>query len=311
MPKVRKQDIIQKGPLTKLAFFPSPLPTTPQIMESMLYLDGSELSSYFKGRFEALYASCEELRPLMDVVALAGLGQHSAKNKYPGKNKKFKIICLPDSATLDGITQHTGWNTEAHGIYPANKNSVFIWNPEKNKSAEHMSEMFGSTMHELAHFVMQEIFNNSCRPFKQDDEPARRKMDLAIQRARDGIPNMRSYATFFEEGGELYKQFFHAYESIASIFNSGSVYEKNALFPEELIAKIPEIIGTIGTMGRRWFRTSEGPRELYEFFLHYVNPHIIAYLKDHHAERYLAADPSSYDAFLASLPSLPNHLAQF
>lgn len=270
-----KKDILDHGPLAALPTT-TERPTSPQVIESILYLgEKSPRTAYFTGEADAIYTSCQTLRPLMDIMALSGLDIYDRGKSASGKRKFLKIVVLKEDSSVAKL--RVLHSIKCTGVYPG-KNTVFA---SFTRHCERIA--FGSLMHESAHFVMGEVFKNGLNPYFAQDEDAKQAMQSVMDALHKRLSSM--------EKTKRYEQY--AFIAIASVFEN----YPSKKWAIELAVKIPEIISVIGReLASTWMRRNVP--ELLRFYRKYINPRLIGYLQSHHAENYLTIDTSVYDSLL-------------
>ncbi len=140
---------------------------------------------------DALY-EIEQIKPLMDLAKLAGLGLHDLSKRpkfsqadYDSDNddeekvsanseEYLKIRLDARNDTVQGICHH-GQDGQAGkdwlGVY-THKNTVFVGGGIRTKL-----EVRGTLIHELTHFIAYEVFKNNSKPYGENDDVNKRKFE--------------------------------------------------------------------------------------------------------------------------------------
>jgi TPR repeat protein len=162
---------------------------SPDIMMNRIFLHrASEMhKENMRLRLKEFYTK-PEVAPLMDLAKLAvlGLHNHSKRQKFTDSNydsddddketlnpdrQYLQISIDPEKPHVDNIVHYgsdgsSGKNS--HGLYQ--ENMVFLGGRRDNPG-----EAGGTFIHELTHFVAQEVYQNNCNPYSAstDDEKNR------------------------------------------------------------------------------------------------------------------------------------------
>lgn len=241
------------------------LPTACKVINSITYPEDSSCDINFN--INKVYPELL-LKPIMDVMAIAGLGQHDAGIKSGGV-KKFKIFMTSDLSKYVAVINPL---VNMYGFY-AQKNSVFITYHPMGTISNNRTCAF--VIHESTHFVMNEVFRNHCNPFFENDHVAQQAMKNVIARVQRSLGNM--------------KQEPHGFCDIIRIVFETPCYGE-LTHAAELIVRVPEIIALsdCGTgEGTEWLRTNVP--DLLDFYINYVMPPIMEYLIEHRVTEHLAA----------------------
>lgn len=252
----QKAATVAKGVLSSL---PQEKPTAPEVIASVFFPGRGDVADFFTDKIKSAYEH-PVLQPVMQAIALAGLGTHDEGLNNP-KGKRFKIIGIP------APIEQKNRNIVSRGYY-SNKNSVFALVTDNPVPYD-----WGSVLHESTHFVMQEVFKNDCNPYHQGDGAQEKCMDTIVTRANLQFTFRKGEADAKEE---------EALNAIRAVFECYNYTQYNL----ELIVKVPEVMGLMGPeRGYSWL--NENVPELVTFYNDHVNPAIRNYLREHKVDDYI------------------------
>lgn len=267
-----KNDIITQGPVLSLPDLQTgENPTPQQVIASIFYPGDEALKSFYQQKIEEAY-TLPVLQPLMQLMALAGLGKHDAGLDNP-KHKHFKIIGMQKGGAL-----FLG-NPEANGYYTYKNSAFSLVEGAVSDVAHERVNNWGWVMHEAAHFVMHELFKNQCLPYQENDTASKERMDAIIDEVR-GRAKLLLPAYHDHKWNVEWRA---VYLATNNVFQSYSPDK----YHQELIVKVPELIVRLGgDYGYSWM--DHNFPTLTAFYKDHVNPAISRYLQTHKVEAYLA-----------------------
>lgn len=171
--------------------------SAPTILSGAIQFKNSATSESASALSE-LYA-IEEIKPLMDWAKLAVLGLHDLSDPEKTRERfinpdydsdeddeegltlhhKLSISIDSENSTVEGIV-HLGKDEEDQPDGQDGKNAVGIFihtNTIFVGGARNKNEVRGTIIHELTHFMAQDIFKNSCNPYHEDDSKNKTQFD--------------------------------------------------------------------------------------------------------------------------------------
>ena len=162
------------------------------------------------------------LNPLLGITAFAVEGMHELAFNLKIENKKLRIIIDPDKSCTTTAT--LGDSSNSCGVY-YHDNAIYLGG--KRHADEDISRYLvrGTLIHEITHFVADEVFKNKSIPYAKDDLASKKWFDCIVDRI---------YHEFKRDPKRVP-------EIMACVF-SGS-YNKD-LWQKELIVRIPQLIAT-------------------------------------------------------------------
>lgn len=122
-----------------------------------------------------------EIKPLLDLTKLAVLGQHRLSQRPHVLNdgydsddetdveekQRFRIVIDPQIRVLDRVLvlgEDGLGGADAVGMYRPGRNIIYVGQADRELFSE------ATLVHELCHFVADEVFNNDANPYGNDDE---------------------------------------------------------------------------------------------------------------------------------------------
>lgn len=245
------------------------LPSAPEVLCSRTYIEDARLRSLVQREIDVAYNS-PTLRPLMDLMAFAGLGAHrdvDGSQAGGGKQKVLKVFMTPDVGALATRGKDPIEYAETKGLF-THKHSIFV----STHNRPSIRSIFESMVHEGAHWAMLLIFGNECRPYCAGDRGSDGRdrvqgvIDITYERLRE-LPQGSADDV-------------RASKIMATVFLPGYSRE---VYANELIVRVPQIIAALGEEnGILWLATHVP--ELWTYFLEYVQPAFVHYLTEHHVE---------------------------
>lgn len=144
------------------------------------------------------------------------------------------------------------------------------WSNLERVSIHGMSKSFrGTLIHEWTHQVMDVLFRNASNPYKASDKDARKQWDNAMNKV-------------FQKLNEYLKQknTNSSFDQMLRYFNlvQSSHYYKENEYPRETIAFFVDAIGMYGYEDPQ---VKEFFQPLYDYWVHYIDPVIKNYIKEH------------------------------
>ncbi|VVC75571.1 hypothetical protein AQUSIP_08610 [Aquicella siphonis] len=296
--KMKKQSIISLGSLKPIVKNGSKLDSE-HAVESVLYIENEDLKSQFPGILKNCQANpiLNTMIKMMGLCAVRGVapeirrltlfGQQSELLEMIPKadtieaeiyntalakiekelGKRFKIICVDaeDTSSLKLFVP------EPRGLY-TNKNSVFV----ATKGLEAV-EVLAVIMHESAHFIINQLFQNASQPFPNDaySNPLREKFAAIVALTKSRLGEMAAAISTDKEH--------EAYKIIETVYNAYPSSEWAA----ELIVRVPQILVTMGPKeGQVWLE--KNVPELLTYFEKEINPRIMEFMAKLKAQDYLS-----------------------
>ncbi len=178
-------------------------------------LDKAMHKKSFKEMNEISYLS-----PLLGITAFAVEGMHELAFKLKSENKKLRIIIDPEQSCTATVT--LGDSSNACGVY-YHDNSIYLGGKRHADEEMNRDLVRGTLIHEITHFVADEVFKNNSIPYAKDDLESKKWFNCIVERI---------YHEFKREPKSMP-------EIIACVF-SGS-YTKE-VWEKELIVRIPQLI---------------------------------------------------------------------
>jgi hypothetical protein len=107
-----------------------------------------------------------EIKPLLKIATLATHGLHDLAAAIKDKvTTKLQIIIDPERDDTNAIS--FGKDENANGTY--RRNLIYLGGKRPNNKL-----LAGTLIHELTHFVADEVFKNDCDPYKREDSKSKR-----------------------------------------------------------------------------------------------------------------------------------------
>lgn len=242
--------LLNKGPLLKL-----PKKKKPTLLEAI----GSRIFCDITQQEIILYKKLQNLimipyfRPLLIIVALANLGKYR-KTKC---EKKFKTFISNE----DNVAKLVLSDKETIGF--SNNNSIYLANNGKLTII--------SYIHEVIHFVCQEVFNNKAYPYSTGNETSFQKILTIVQNKLSKI-----------------KPINHLEKEALNILKIGldNEYYSPDKFANELIARTGEIFAFLGKKQGLDFLSKNFP-ELLDYYINQFIPDCEEHLKKANVDQYL------------------------
>lgn len=292
-----KYKIMAIGAIRKLES--GTIPSTVEAIESVTYFEDTELKNNFNlllqdaNKSEVLsnmikmMAVCSVRGTIPEIRRLTLFRQHAEllsrnKNAEPEElviyemtllaienelGKRFKIICV-DAEDTSSLKMFAA---EPRGLY-TNKNSIFVATKSLSEN-----EVFATIMHESAHFVILQLFQNSAKPYPNDAIG-----NILRDKYQNVVANTKESMVSIEHGlsNELEETAFKIIENVYIAYT-------NEKWDEELIVRVPQILGLMGAgKGDAWLK--QNVPGLYEYYQQEINPRIFVYLQNVKANTYIS-----------------------
>ncbi len=189
----------------------------------------SKQKELFSNCYQTIH-NIKELKPLVKLVVIATQGGHSYANKFSHIwEKLFKIYADPTRNTVEHLELT---NCNAVGVF-AYKNIVCIGSKRTEK------EVCGTLLHELIHFVTQEIFDNSCNPYPKGDKTEQMLDEMCTELRNNPLLHEIINKLYTYERENWHNEFVvRLFQYIISVEN----YDKAFNTLKELHPKIPDFI---------------------------------------------------------------------
>ena len=110
--------------------------------------------------YQNLYAK-ELIQPILKLATMASLGYHDLASNTKSRQQKLLVRLDPDR---DEVSHIAIGNKDCYGLYFRNDNTVYVAGKRIT-----VDEVLGTLIHELTHFIVDEIYQNSCNPYKAND----------------------------------------------------------------------------------------------------------------------------------------------
>jgi Domain of unknown function (DUF4157) len=214
--------------------------------------------SKIKTRLQELYEQAETLRPVMDVATYAMRGDH---DRSFSKQKELSIYIIKPEALASKSTLDPGG-----GVYPF-ENGIFI----DYGLLKEPNKIVGVILHEITHFVVNEVFKNKALPYFSHQIVGRQyyneSQDYKEMMAKTVERNKAAESIDKDKDDQT------AHEIIKNVFTAYAGYQQE----QELIVRVSEIIGTLGPeKGASWL--GKNYPELYTYFDKKFRPTVEKYL---------------------------------
>lgn len=132
--------------------------------------------SFHKEAFREMY-SVSEFAPLLEIVRFAVLGLHELGIKNHPANPKLLIMVDPNKD--DTSEASLGTVNDAYGFYYQNQ---IMLGGKRSIHQDHSKFLArGTLIHEITHFVANEVFDNNCNPYRKDDKDNRERFNKICQ----------------------------------------------------------------------------------------------------------------------------------
>ncbi len=181
------------------------------------------------------------LKPLLDALKLAMSGHRNPANE--AKNKKpLKAVINADHNTDSLIGGAGAW-----GAFKQ-RNTVYV------AGARPVESILATFLHEVKHFMDQEIYGNVDKPYKEPQKRHFIAMKEVLRNSLDALPRDTPTNIMLSR-------------SFAAIFTAYPPGKQDA----EILVKVPEVIGYLGMdEGYKWLK--ENTPSLLAFYEHRFNP---------------------------------------
>lgn len=207
----------------------------------------------------------EQIKPLLDLAKLAVRGLHNLSKRKKFENRGYDsdnddgteavpeksyltINIDPEAKHVDNIF-HLSDNEGkgSHGVYTG-ANAVFLGG-RRNRPRE----AAGTFIHELTHFIANEVFDNECKPYRKNDSNLAKFSALSTQlEAKKSSLDPLLQEAFLAE------------------------YQAPNKVHQELIVRVPQIILTYEDGLQK---VSTQAHELYSYYITIFLPAVIAHVK--------------------------------
>lgn len=244
--------------------------SVPEVLARQVCLQGATADHEKLKNMFGILESAPDIQPLLALAKLAALGLHDlayqeslnqtgydSDEEVPAKRGAEKLSFIFD-ASHDHVQNilHYGSNgqqgREASGIY-SGRNRVYI-----AAKASSFFKMHRIIIHELTHFLAQEIFKNECKPYFAKH----RKIEKAFLNIINDVRNQHFSKRLPKELATL-----------AEVFS----FYPERFWPAEFIARVPEIIVEHGEFGKQ--KLVEMFPALYDFY----HDHFLVQVQEHTA----------------------------
>lgn len=209
---------------------------------------------------EELYAK-EEIRPLLDLAKLSMLGKDESSTKklitrdeYNSDDEeevlekdKLKIILDPKRITINHMfIDKSNESKNSQGLCFFKNNTLYI------AGRREAVQLYGIIVHEIGHYIAQEVFKNETRPYEKWDIINRDKFTAIVNK----VKSLNNLPPIFKD-----------------IFNP-KCYPSPDSYPSELIVRVAQFI-VIEKDALLWLRTNIPE------LLSYYNDIFLAQVKEH------------------------------
>jgi predicted SprT family Zn-dependent metalloprotease len=218
--------------------------------------------SQLKTRLQEIYEQSKILGPVMDVATYAMRGGH---DRSFSKQKELNIYIIDPKA----LASKSGLD-KGGGVYPF-ENGIFI----DYGLLEEPNKIVGVILHEITHFVVNEVFKNKALPYfsHQESQDYKEVMKQTAERNKE-FSEMMKQAAERNEAAKFSEDDQTAQEIISNVFTA---YPTEHAREQELIVRVSEIIGTLGPeKGASWLEKNYP--ELYTYFKDTFRPTVDKYL---------------------------------
>lgn len=261
--RAAKHAVVALGPVAPLPQATGPF-AAPDLVTSQMFVSDERDRVWLNGVMHMLYA-CQELRVLIDLMALVACGKHGAgvAAEADGKYKKLKIFCVPNIDMLYPV------GNNGFGLC-TNKTSVFVM----THGRERCFLVVGTMVHELMHLAMRHVFQNRSRPYPEGDHDAAAAFDAIIAVTRTRLTGVVPLAGDGDGAA--------AHRCLMAVFDDYPQEEHAS----ELIVRCPQIMAMLGAQKGLDYLRANVP-ELLAYYLDVVTPAMVAYLAAHHGEQFI------------------------
>jgi GTPase Era involved in 16S rRNA processing len=139
--------------------------SVPQILTDALVSSLSHIAFDSKAHEQAFTALFDipELAPLLELASFAVLGLHA----NPANSNRLRIFVSPESACVDDLSMYED-ERNAFGVCYLEENKILLGGKRVASAVDGVQPeqlLAGTLIHELTHFIANDMFHNSARPY--------------------------------------------------------------------------------------------------------------------------------------------------